>query len=190
MQCNQYRSNGNGVAGLCTDVFAAPSTPMRHITQIISRILICVIFCACNSEIIGNARLFTKCLFTSLVPLNPPPPQNSEVMDLLSNFYEKALKKNCKHPAKIANKLSENCDQTDLWTNGRFWNQVCKIKACRNCTFGSVRPFRLAPSLSEVRLILAPQFQTSVPSDLPFFFHQRGTATTCIQNCQPLSEQG
>ena len=30
---------------------------------------------------LGNASLFTKCLFTILVPLDPPPSQNSEVMD-------------------------------------------------------------------------------------------------------------
>ena len=35
---------------------------------------------------IGNANLFIKCLFTSLLLLNPPS-QNSKVMDFLLNFY-------------------------------------------------------------------------------------------------------
>ena len=35
---------------------------------------------------VGNASLFTKCLFTILKPLYPPLP-TSKVMDLLLNFY-------------------------------------------------------------------------------------------------------
>ena len=50
-----------------------------------------------------------------------PPPPTSKVMDFLLNFYEKDLKQNCEHSAKIANKPSKNCEQTELWTNGRFW---------------------------------------------------------------------
>ena len=36
--------------------------------------------------LIGNARLFTKFLFTIFVPLKPPPP-TSKMVDFLSNFY-------------------------------------------------------------------------------------------------------
>ena len=37
---------------------------------------------------VGNASLFTKCLFTIFVPLKPPPPlPTSKVMDFLVNFY-------------------------------------------------------------------------------------------------------
>ena len=59
-------------------------------------------------------------------PLTPPPSQNSEVMDFLFNPYQGALKQNCEHSAKIANRLSENCEQTELWTNGhcRFWTNI------------------------------------------------------------------
>ena len=54
----------------------------------------------------------------------PPPLPTSKVMDFLLNFCSKGLKQNCEHSAKIANKPSKNCEQTELWTNGRFWNLV------------------------------------------------------------------
>ena len=62
---------------------------------------------------IGNASLFTKVLFTIFVPLDPPLP-TSKVMDFLLNFYYKNFKQNCEHSAKIANKPSKNCEQTEL----------------------------------------------------------------------------
>ena len=48
-----------------------------------------------KEALIGNAIVFTECLFTILVPLEPPPSQNSELMDILLIFYHKALKQNC-----------------------------------------------------------------------------------------------
>ena len=44
-------------------------------------------------------------------------------MDSLLNFYKKDLKQNCEHSAKIANKPSNKCEQTEVRTNGR-----CLIK--------------------------------------------------------------
>ena len=57
--------------------------------------------------------MFTNVLFTIFAPLNPPLP-TSKVMDFLLNFHEKDLKQNCEHSAKIANKPSKNCEQTEL----------------------------------------------------------------------------
>ena len=67
------------------------------------------------------ARPFVhKFLFTIFVPLNPPPPnQQSDGFPL--DFLLKDPKQNCEHSAKIANKPSKNCEQTELWTKGRFW---------------------------------------------------------------------
>ena len=53
---------------------------------------------------LGNASLFTKFLFTILVPVNPPP-SNSEVMDLVLKLYKKA-------PQTELRTLSQNCEQT------------------------------------------------------------------------------
>ena len=53
-----------------------------------------------------------------------PPSPNSKVVDFLLNFHYKALKQNCEHSAKTANKPSQNCEQTELWTNGHFWSEL------------------------------------------------------------------
>ena len=42
---------------------------------------------AVNSILLGNASLFTKCLFTIFAPLKPPPLPTSKMMDFLLNFY-------------------------------------------------------------------------------------------------------
>ena len=54
----------------------------------------------CQDNGLGNTNLFTKCLFTILVPLDPLsfPKQRSDRFSL----------ENCEHAAKLANKLSEN----------------------------------------------------------------------------------
>ena len=57
--------------------------------------------------------MFTQFLFTVFAPLNPLLP-TSKVMDFLLNFYEKDLKQNCEHAAKIANEPSKICEQTEL----------------------------------------------------------------------------
>ena len=62
---------------------------------------------------LGNASLFTKFLFTIFVPLDPPPPnQLSDGFSL--EFLLKGPQQNCEHTAKIANKPSKNCEQTEL----------------------------------------------------------------------------
>ena len=70
---------------------------------------------------LGNASLFTKFLFTILVPLGPPPP-NQQSNGFPLEFLWKGLKQNCKHWARIANKLSQNCErnyeQTQQFTYG------------------------------------------------------------------------
>ena len=43
-----------------------------------------------------------------------PPLPTSKVMDFHLNLYEKNLKQNCGHSTKIANKLSQNCEQAEL----------------------------------------------------------------------------
>ena len=54
-------------------------------------------------KIVRNANLFEKCLFTIFVPINPPLPKQRSYRFLL-NLYEKAVKQNCEHSAKIENK--------------------------------------------------------------------------------------
>ena len=54
--------------------------------------------------LLGNANLFTKCLFTILVPFTPPLPI-SKVMDVLLNSYEKT-------PQTELRTLSQDCEQT------------------------------------------------------------------------------
>ena len=59
------------------------------------------------SSIIWNASLFTI-----FVPLSPPPNQQSDGFPL--EFYYKDLQQSCEHSAKSENKLSQNCEQTEL----------------------------------------------------------------------------
>ena len=59
------------------------------------------------SEIVRNVNLFTKCLFTILGPLNPPPNQQSDGFFL--NFWRSQT--NFEHSPIIANKLSHDCEK-------------------------------------------------------------------------------
>ena len=54
---------------------------------------------------IGNANLFTKCLFTILVPLNPPPPPKQQSDGSPIEFMLKG-------PQTELRTLSQNCEQT------------------------------------------------------------------------------
>ena len=45
------------------------------------------------------------------------------------------LKQNCEHSARIADKLSQNCEQTELFTNGRFCFFVEISDFCENLHF-------------------------------------------------------
>ena len=63
---------------------------------------------------VGNASLFTKFSFTILVPLNLPPPNQQCDGFPLEFLLKKHLKQNCEHSAKIVNKPSKNCEQTEL----------------------------------------------------------------------------
>ena len=67
-----------------------------------------------NHSIIGIANLFTKCLFTILVPLYPPPP-NQQNDGFPLEFLLKELQTELRTHSK-------NCEQTELWSNGGFWN--------------------------------------------------------------------
>ena len=70
--------------------------------------------------IIIQIRQFVHIIYVHkfLHQLTPPPNQQSYGFPLESLL--KDLKQNCEHSAKIANKHSKNCEQTELWTNGRF----------------------------------------------------------------------
>ena len=57
-----------------------------------------------------------------LCPLTPPPP-NQQREGFPLDFLLKVPQQNCEHSAKIANKPSKNCEQTELWTNGRCWEE-------------------------------------------------------------------
>ena len=106
-----------------------------------------VVFCFSSessrvSEKLGNDYLFTKCLFTSLVPLTPPLP-TSKVTDFTLNFYEKDPKQNCEHSPKIANKRSQNCEQTEYEQTGvseKFWG------SCLQSAEKSLLRFSATPS--------------------------------------------
>ena len=62
---------------------------------------------------IGNARLFTKCLFTIFVPLNPPPPnQQSDGFPL--EFLLKGPQTELRTLSQNCEQTSKNCEQTEL----------------------------------------------------------------------------
>ena len=62
----------------------------------------------------GNANLFKNVCSRLLCPLTPPPLSQLKVMDFLLKFDETDLKQYCEDSAKIANKLSQHCEQTEL----------------------------------------------------------------------------
>ena len=63
---------------------------------------------------LGSANLFTKCLFTIFVPLNPPPQSAKWWTSSWPQTELRTLSQNCEQTSK-------NCKQTELWTNKRFW---------------------------------------------------------------------
>ena len=82
-----------------------------------------------SSEIIGNASLFTKFLFTIFVPLNPPPPKPTKwwisfwiSIERTSNRIANTQPKLRTNPPKIANK--QNYEQTgvsEIMLMNDFW---------------------------------------------------------------------
>ena len=111
-QENKQKTSGEGPFFLCKSARGGLPETLDHSLVIVpSDIRILCIFWK---------RPFVHKMFTTFVPLTPPLPI-SKLMDFLLNFYWKDLKQNCEHSAKIANKPSKNCEQTELWTNGRFW---------------------------------------------------------------------
>ena len=69
-------------------------------------------------------------------------------MDFLLNFDDKALNQDCEHSAKIANKLSGNCEQTELWTNWRF------LEFCKNSKVLAVMLFYVGLVMLNMHVIL------------------------------------
>ena len=62
-----------------------------------------------------------RCCSQFLCHLTPPLPKTMKWWISSWISIKRPSKQNCEHSAKIANKLSENCEQTELWTNGCFW---------------------------------------------------------------------
>ena len=58
-----------------------------------------------NPQILGNTNLFTKCLFTIFVPLEPPPPPNQQSDRIPLDFRLKGSQTEFWT-------LSQNCEQT------------------------------------------------------------------------------
>ena len=65
-------------------------------------------------------RRFVHKMFVHNFHATEPPPSQPTKWWI---FYEKDLKQNCEHSAKIANKPSNTCEQTELWTN-RFLKNI------------------------------------------------------------------
>ena len=103
------------------------------------RHLLCSFGALCYLDILilaslGNASLFTKCLFTIFVPLDPPPPnQQSDGFPL--DFLSKG-------PQTELRTLSQNCEQTlqKLQTN-RIMNKRAFLKNCRKASKAILRLF-------------------------------------------------
>ena len=67
----------------------------------------------------GNVNLFTICLFTILLPFNPPPLPNQQSDGFPLESVLKGPQTELRTLSK--KKTLPNCEQAELWTNGRFW---------------------------------------------------------------------
>ena len=104
----------------------------------------------------GNANLVTKCLSTILVPLNTPPSKTATWWISSLIFYWIGPKTELRTlSAKIANKPSQTCERTELWTNGRFWTRTCcpEIIGC-DALWSAKEPPKRAPKIADAPKLL------------------------------------
>ena len=74
-----------------------------------------------QNNVLGNACSFTKCLFTIFVPLNLPPPNQQSDGFPLEVLLKRPQTELWTLSQDRTQKKRKNCEQTELWTNGRFW---------------------------------------------------------------------
>ena len=78
-------------------------------------------------QAIGNASLFTKFLFTIFVSLNPPSQQSDGFpLEFLLEGPQTELRTLSQNCEQTLQKLQTN--QTELWTNGRFWSKGWRVR--------------------------------------------------------------